>query len=205
MPRHRAHPSSQRCGCPRSPRRHTDRSSHDPLAHLHLAPIRRLSRWADRDTSDRSVKRTPVRAGDPDVARPSENAQRARSYGGVSPRGRTLAGCRSPTRVSGRRGDPVAVELQQIVRAVTSRHSIARGSPSSHEPVDAAVVFDLAEHRLDRDLALGVELAPAVGAQLLAHLFIDAVFPAAAFALAQFPSGGTSTSIPCSLMACICG
>jgi hypothetical protein len=58
----------------------------------------------------------------------------------------------------------VGVELEQVVcGGHQSAFRLGRGSASSHEPVDAAVVFDLPVDRLDGDLPSGVELAAAIG------------------------------------------
>jgi hypothetical protein len=58
------------------------------------------------------------------------------------------------------------------------------GAASSHELIDAPVVFDLPEDRLDRDLAYGVERPAAAGLKLLAHSLVDAVLPAGTFSVA---------------------
>ena len=54
--------------------------------------------------------------------------------------------------------------LRRLWVAATSRHSdCAAALPLRMNRSIVPVVFDLPEHRLDRDLALGVELAAAVG------------------------------------------
>jgi hypothetical protein len=58
------------------------------------------------------------------------------------------------------------------------------GSASSHEVIDAPVVFDLPEHRLDRDLVQRIEGATAVRLELFAHLLEEPVLPAGTFSLA---------------------
>ena len=81
--------------------------------------------------------------------------------------------------------------------AVMSRHSDCPADlPRRMNLVDVAVVFDLAEHWLDRDLALCVELPSAVGGELVTHLLAHAVSQPGRVPSRMFPSGGASTSIP---------
>ena len=62
--------------------------------------------------------------------------------------------------LSGGGRDPVAVELEEVVgRGDQSPFRAHGGSASSLEAVDPAVELDLAEHGLDRGLALAVERA----------------------------------------------
>ena len=69
-----------------------------------------------------------------------------------------------------RGGEAVGVELEQVVgRRDESPFAAAGGSAAALEAFDRAVELDLAEHRLDRDLALAVELVAALCGEHAAH------------------------------------
>jgi hypothetical protein len=58
-------------------------------------------------------------------------------------------------------GDPVIVELQEVVRRRDQApFASAGGSAAALEAFDRAVELDLAEDRLDGDLSLAVEVRP---------------------------------------------
>ncbi len=81
------------------------------------------------------------------------------SAGGVGvPRNRALCRLRFLAALGGV-GDPVVVELEHVVsRCHQPKLRLHGGSASSHEVIDAPVVFDLPEDRLDRDLRARLQL-----------------------------------------------
>src|SRR4051794_17392050 len=99
---------------------------------------------------------------------------------------RDAAGC--PARHSSGRGgrEAVVVELEDVVGGGDHSPLAADGgSAAALEAFDRAVELDLAEHGLDRDLALAVELAALGGREDAAHGVVEAARPAGPGALAQ--------------------
>src|ERR1700761_8552554 len=85
--------------------------------------------------------------------------------------------------------DPVGVEFEEIVGGRDESPFRPRGGPaSSHEPVAPAVVFDLAEGRLD-SFAGAVERLPSLGAETPAHERIEPAVPAGPGPVAQAAVG----------------
>src|SRR6185295_4687481 len=89
-------------------------------------------------------------------------------------------------RSGGRGGEAVGVELEQVVgRCDESPFAAAGGSAAALEAFDRAVELDLAEHRLDRDLALAVEVTAVRRREHAAHEGVHAAGPARPRAPAQ--------------------
>src|SRR5215211_5661707 len=111
---------------------------------------------------------------------------------GASRRGGAVTarrGCRA--RRSGRcGGDPVVVELHEVVRRRDQApFASAGGSAPALEAFDRAVELDLAEDRLDGDLALAVERPPFGCSEDAAHDVVEAAVPAGSGAFAQSAVG----------------
>src|SRR4051812_17733323 len=83
-------------------------------------------------------------------------------------------------------GEAVVVELQEVVGGRDEPpFASACGPASALEASDLAVELDLAEHRLDGDLALAIEGAPSGRGEHTTHEVIEAAGPAGTGALAQ--------------------
>ena len=90
-----------------------------------------------------------------------------------------------PAISGGAGGEVVAVELEEIVGGGDqSPFRPAGRSAAALEALDHAVELELAEHRLDRDLALAVERPPAGRGEHTPHEVIEAAGPARTRALA---------------------
>src|SRR3954469_22851990 len=98
---------------------------------------------------------------------------------------------RPACRSSGRGGcEAVVVELEDVVGGGDHSPLAANGgSTAALEAFDRAVELDLAEHRLDGDLALAVELAALGRREDATHGVVEAAGPARPCALAQTAVG----------------
>src|SRR3954468_1256489 len=92
-----------------------------------------------------------------------------------------------PAVLLGRHGrEAVVVELEDVVGGGDqSPFAADGGSAAAVEAFDRAVELDLAEYRLDGDLALAIKLAALGSRQDAAHGVIQAAGPARSCALAQ--------------------
>src|SRR5215208_3044266 len=87
-------------------------------------------------------------------------------------------------------GDPVVVELQEVVRRRDQApFASAGGSAAALEAFDRAVELDLAEDRLDGDLSVAVEDPPFGRGERVAHEVVEASVPAGPGAFAQAAVG----------------
>src|ERR1700750_936778 len=83
-------------------------------------------------------------------------------------------------------GESVVVELEQVVGGRDqSPYAAAGGSSAALEAFGRAVELDLAEHGLDRDLALAVEVMAGRCGEHVAHERVHAAGPARPLAPAQ--------------------
>src|SRR5688500_5349463 len=91
-----------------------------------------------------------------------------------------------PPRSGCRGGEAVGVELEQVVGGRDQSPLAATGgSASALEAFDRPVELDLTEHRLDRDLALAVEVVAVVCGEHAAHKGVHAAGPARPLAATQ--------------------